>query len=167
MLYSSRGRKMSFYFMSFGLVLLRIAIRWNQTGNKFIGEPDIAKTYLLKNSTMLWLLVTISYLWNLSSLLYEIRHLKSPTFEIMIIAMSTAALSLKVSLTNEDSPEIIGNWLRFIVNFNFGIPIVIRVRLLFLILSVILFFAITLRLRHKTTSYRKAPNLNYNCYCYS
>ncbi|RKF63371.1 GPI ethanolamine phosphate transferase 2 [Erysiphe neolycopersici] len=148
--------KLGFHLLCFGLVLLRIAMRWNQTGNKFIGEPDIAKSYLLKHSTMLWLLVTISYLWNLSSLQHQIRHLKSPKFDIIIITMSTAALILKISLTDEDSPEIIGDWLRFIANLNFGIPIVIRVRLLFLILSVILFFAFTLRLRQRTTSYQTA-----------
>lgn len=153
----SREKKMSKYLMFLGLVLVRTAMRWNQTGNKFAGQPDIAKSFLLKHYRMLWLLVMISYLWNLFSLQSQ-RHnyLQSTVFDIITILISSAALSLKIALIDEDSPEIISDSLRSIANLSLGLSTVFRVRLIFFIMSVLLYFTIRLRLKHKITSYQTA-----------
>ncbi|KAF3207428.1 major facilitator super transporter protein [Orbilia oligospora] len=43
------------------LVLLRLTRRWNQTGQKHAGAPDITNTFLTNNPTILWALVFFSY----------------------------------------------------------------------------------------------------------
>ncbi|KAI5804032.1 alkaline-phosphatase-like protein [Peziza echinospora] len=43
------------------LLLLRITRRWNQTGQKHQGAPDIVTSLLLPNPTLLWILIFATY----------------------------------------------------------------------------------------------------------
>lgn len=144
-------------YLCFVLLAVRIATRWNQTGQKFASEPDIVNTFLLKHTTTLWALVFIAYLWNFQNM----KSQKSPyslpyLFEIMTFILSTAALTFKLAITGENSPEVVGKTLRTIINFaDFKIPVVFRARFFFILWTTILLLVILSRSNHNKTSFRK------------
>ena len=89
------------------LVAVRVTRRWNQTGQKWAGEPDIARTFFSGHKTTLWALVGATYLWNLQSLGSR-AFPRLPQFVGVAIAttLSTAAITFKLAFTSEDSPEL-------------------------------------------------------------
>ncbi|KAG9242411.1 GPI ethanolamine phosphate transferas-like protein 2 [Calycina marina] len=88
------------------LLLLRIIRRWNQTGQKWAGEPDISSLFF-DHKLIFWCLVGATYLWNLQSL----ANCGFSLFPKMAgraigAALSTAAVTFKLAFTIEDSPEL-------------------------------------------------------------
>ncbi|RAL60872.1 hypothetical protein DID88_010196 [Monilinia fructigena] len=99
------------FFTSISILIIvatRIARRWNQTGQKFSGDPDIARTFFSQHRLTLWTLVGATYVWNLQSLA---RRGFSRFPQIVAGAISTllatAAVTFKLAFTNEDSPELL------------------------------------------------------------
>ncbi|TAQ89779.1 hypothetical protein B7494_g1852 [Chlorociboria aeruginascens] len=89
-----------------GMTLL-FARRWNQTGQKFAGEPDIARKFLFDHNLTLWYLVGATYLWNLKSLANQgFPELPQLLSGALFTALTTAAVTFKFAFTNEDSPEL-------------------------------------------------------------
>ena len=90
------------------LLTLRILRRWNQTGQKHAGEPDIAKTFLPAHSLLLWVLVILSYLTVVYRL--DVRG-ASWVSSIMTAAAATAlvavAIRFKIAFTTADAPELL------------------------------------------------------------
>jgi ethanolaminephosphotransferase len=93
--------------------LLRVIRRWNQTGQKFAGEPDIAKAFLLTRKSYLWIAVTSTYVGltyvGLSGI-FSRRH--SPSFSnaiggVVSMSLGLAALTFKLAFVNNDAPELL------------------------------------------------------------
>ncbi len=90
------------------LALMRIVRRWNQTGQKYAGEPDIARTFLRSHNQVLWLLVLAAYL-NLTQRLARklfprtSRHISAASS----IALCVAALGFKIAFTKAEAPELL------------------------------------------------------------
>ncbi|PQE13922.1 gpi ethanolamine phosphate transferase 2 protein [Rutstroemia sp. NJR-2017a BBW] len=115
------------------LSLTRIARRWNQTGQKFAGDPDIARTFFSQHRGTFWNLVAITYLWNLQSL----ARTGFPGFPQVIAGaisalLTTAAVAFKLAFTYEDSPELLSGLAKSIAERDNGIPLVFRARLVFI-----------------------------------
>src|SRR5579862_6240245 len=90
------------------LIALRVARRWNQTGQKFAGEPDIAKSFLPLHSLILWGAVLTTYFDILQRLSRRgFRHAPIQISSIVAITLCLAAFSFKVSFTNADAPELV------------------------------------------------------------
>ncbi|KAL3425653.1 gpi ethanolamine phosphate transferase 2 [Phlyctema vagabunda] len=88
-------------------VATRISRRWNQTGQKFAGEPDIARHFFPEHKYSLLLLVLLTYLWNMQSLISS-AFTRFPRGRILIsMLLTTAAISFKVAFAHEDSPELL------------------------------------------------------------
>ena len=90
------------------LALMRIVRRWNQTGQKYAGEPDIARTFLPSHNRVLWLLVLAAYL-NITQRLAR-KLLPGTSLHISAassIALCVAALGFKVAFTKADAPELL------------------------------------------------------------
>ena len=89
------------------LVVSRVVRRWNQTGQKFAGEPDIARI-LLSYNRVLWLLAIATYLFAISKC-----HWRSPSRFSQVVAFSSntltllAAMAFKVAFTSADAPELL------------------------------------------------------------
>ena len=91
-----------------GVALIsRIARRWNQTGQKFAGEPDIV-TLLSKNNIILWILVTAAYALP-SRRLCRLAAKWHPSidFSLLPVPVTMIALLFKLSFTAADAPELV------------------------------------------------------------
>jgi ethanolaminephosphotransferase len=115
------------------LAALTISRRWNQTGQKHAGEPDIAHNFLVENSLLLWDFVGATYLWNLQSLSTRgFPRLPRLLVRLSVAALLIAAVTFKLAFTNEDSPELISGLAQTLVGLTAGIPLVQRARWVFM-----------------------------------
>jgi ethanolaminephosphotransferase len=140
---------------------LRVARRWNQTGQKFAGSPDIARDFLCNHTTFLWILVGITYLWNLNTLVTVVF---APFGQLLAgtigSALTTAALTFKLAFTNEDSPELLSDIARAMAGVDSGISLVTRARIIFLAVGVTLIMCLTTGLRKPLRANHKTNSLN-------
>lgn len=114
------------------LAALRIARRWNQTGQKFAGDPDIARTFLSSHNLLLWDAVGATYMWNMRCLATSgFSRLPKSLRQIFVPGLIIAAVTFKLAFTNEDAPELIDGLARTIVELTAGIPLVVRARAVF------------------------------------
>ena len=123
------------------LVLLRIIRRWNQTGQKWAGEPDISRTFF-DHKIIFWGFVGITYLWNLQSL----SSRGFPRFPKLAgraigAALITASVTFKLAFTNEDSPELM-LWSSPSSNPDLSVTLVTRARIAFIAISVALVYTL-------------------------
>ncbi|KIW09490.1 uncharacterized protein PV09_00368 [Verruconis gallopava] len=120
------------------LAFHRVAQRWNQTGQKFAGAPDIAQNILRPNAAILWLLVTMTYLMLLYRIGNHIVHdLKTgPALGTACsLAQVVPAYLFKLGFTANDAPELL-SWLGDDnVRLLEQIPLVGSARLIFLTLA--------------------------------
>ncbi|KAK3944311.1 GPI ethanolamine phosphate transferase 2 [Diplogelasinospora grovesii] len=93
------------------LVATRLIRGWNQTGQKFAGEPDIVKIFLASNPGLLCGLVGATYLWIWWELLVGFSNVPgSPAVNFVgATALTLAAATFKLAFTNEDAPELVLN----------------------------------------------------------
>lgn len=82
--------------------------RWNQTGQKYAGGPDISSRILPVYTWLLWLLILATYI----VISLRISHRAAagkPTRQINLLstAVCFAALAFKVAFTAADAPELL------------------------------------------------------------
>ena len=92
------------------IVLLRTVRRYNQTGQKFAGAPDIAHSFLSKHTTLVWALVLSTYLWNCLSLNSGFPHAPKQFSKAGSQALLLLAFTFKLAFTHEDAPEML-DWI--------------------------------------------------------
>lgn len=138
------------------LIVMRIARRWNQTGRKFAGEPDIARTFFSSHRLTLWILVGITYLWNIQSLATR-GFPRFPQLGAAAIATSlaTASITFKLAFTNEDSPELLAGPAKAMAatDSEFGLSLVTRARIVFIAIGLGLLYTLASSFGHT-----KRPN---------
>ncbi|EFX00445.1 GPI ethanolamine phosphate transferase [Grosmannia clavigera kw1407] len=96
------------------LTAFRLVRAWNQTGQKFAGAPDVAKTFLQPQPQLLWALVGATYVligWRLAGSLCSSR---SQAVVVMpaVVLLVALAFSFKLAFALEDSPELVGDAVR-------------------------------------------------------
>lgn len=89
-------------------ITLRILRRWNQTGQKYAGEPDIARTFLPAHNFLLWVLVILTYL----DVVQRISRRAIPWASRLgstaaAAALGAAAIGFKIAFTKADAPELL------------------------------------------------------------
>ncbi|XRM44552.1 major facilitator super transporter protein, variant 3 [Aspergillus tubingensis] len=82
----------------------RVLRRWNQTGQKYATEPDIARTFFPSHRLILWFLVILTYANTCRHLL---AHRLSKLWQLYCVAMALSAFLLKLSYVASDSPELL------------------------------------------------------------
>lgn len=87
----------------------RIIRRWNQTGQKQAGSPDIVKTFLSPSHLLLWSLVILAYLYFGANLTRGRGSNLPPLFWALSVTGVSAALSFKIAFTRADAPELLAN----------------------------------------------------------
>lgn len=85
----------------------RLIRRWNQTGQKFAAEPDIARTFFPSNPTVMWALVILTYADSGYHLLRSLPSSVLPRLGALVLAV--VALMFKLNFVASDSPELLVN----------------------------------------------------------
>ena len=141
------------------LISMRLARRWNQTGQKFAGEPDIARTFFSSHRLTLWTLVALTYLWNIQSLATK-GFSRFPQLAAGAIAttLATASITFKLAFTNEDSPELLAGPAKSMAatDSEFGLSLVTRARIVFLAIGLSLLYTLS-SFGHTKRPNRKLP----------
>jgi ethanolaminephosphotransferase len=126
-------------------ILNRIMRRWNQTGQKFAGESDIAHGFLSSRPKFLWALILLTYVasfWGLA----RSSPIKSKAWlsiwTTFCASLSIAAIFFKVSFAAADSPELLNEWMLKVVETGSSFSLVLQARVVFLGIFV-LFFILT------------------------
>lgn len=89
---------------------------WNQTGQKFAGEPDIVKSFLHPEPVRLWALVSITYLWLHRELLQAFDGLPTALSIAGSTGLVLSAFTFKLVFTNEDAPELVAGFARALLD---------------------------------------------------
>lgn len=122
---------------------LRIVRRWNQTGQKFAGEPDIARTYFSKHTELLWGLIAVAYIWNALTLVnLGFPRLPRPIATVLAVVLMVLAVTFKLAFTNEDAPELISERAMMILRLSAGWDLITRARMVFQSIAICLVFTI-------------------------
>jgi ethanolaminephosphotransferase len=120
------------------LGLHRLTQRWNQTGQKFAGEPDIVHSFCMPHPILLWSLVALTYLTILFRVRNHLTHfLKSGSLVGTLCSsmLCVSAFAFKLGFTANDAPELIA-WLGDdVVSSLQTIPLVGSARIVFLIIG--------------------------------
>ncbi|AEO69526.1 uncharacterized protein THITE_2120034 [Thermothielavioides terrestris NRRL 8126] len=133
------------------LLATRIIRSWNQTGQKFAGEPDIVKTFLHTNPVLLWCLIGATYVWVHRNLIYGLSGLPIWLNFAAATGLVLAAFTFKVAFTLEDAPELVTEFARRLLALNFtqDASLIARARAVFigiaLLTAVTIFFALSRR----------------------
>jgi ethanolaminephosphotransferase len=144
------------------LISMRISRRWNQTGQKFAGEPDIARTFFSNHKLTLWTLVALTYLWNIQSLAAR-GFSRFPQLAAGAIAtlLATASITFKLAFTNADSPELLAGPAKSMAatDSELGISLVTRARIVFMAIGLCLFYTLASSFGHT-----KRPNRTFQLF---
>ncbi|ORY63496.1 GPI ethanolamine phosphate transferase [Pseudomassariella vexata] len=113
------------------LTVVRLIRGWNQTGQKFAGEPDIVKLFLASNPQLLWCLIIGTYWMVAVQLLRGFGYLPSAVSFPLSIGLVASAVSFKLAFTNEDAPELVIGFARSVLDILDGPSLVTRARAVF------------------------------------
>ena len=100
------------------LTLFGISRRWNQTGQKYAGSPDLVSEVFSKRTWLLWTLVVGTYATVSRSLSNCARSWhRSNAMGILPVAVCVAAFMFKVAFTAADAPELFEGlpWVRLLL----------------------------------------------------
>ena len=106
--YNQQGYSFPF-FIGLAAVLGRIVRRWNQTGQKHAGDPDIAKNFLSSHQHFLWILVLCTYFYVGAKLADPNLNGRFNLLVPLILATVLAALEFKIAFTYADAPELLSD----------------------------------------------------------
>lgn len=120
------------------LAIHRLILRWNQTGQKHAGEPDIVHTFFPNHHILLWLLLLATYI-------YVGYGLSSKSFKFIMsgeAAVSTAvaiilpAIVFKLNFTQADAPELVRGLGESVRSFTKDLDLVVQARVVFVMLAI-------------------------------
>jgi ethanolaminephosphotransferase len=130
------SRKSLLLSILLSLAALRLIRGWNQTGQKFAGEPDIVKTFLAPNPNLLWTLVGLTYAWLHRDLIHGFSVLSSPVAFIASTGLVLTAFTFKLAFTAEDAPELLDPAISSILAYLPGSTLIARAQAVFIGLAV-------------------------------
>lgn len=145
-------------------VLHRITERWNQTGQKYAGAPDIVHEFLGRMAPLLWILILSTYATVAARIAYHLfRDLKvaSVISSTIAVGLCIPALTFKLGFTASDAPELLA-WLGQSPNGLLQeIPLIMTARLTFLSIAVAAASVLAKQLYLAHDIQKKKPPLPY------
>ncbi|KAI1429342.1 alkaline-phosphatase-like protein [Xylaria sp. FL1777] len=142
-----------FYIMTFiGLGMIKLTRSWNQTGQKFAGEPDIVTTFLLPNPTFLWALVWLTYLLVSRELTSNLDGVPTIISGSVVAGVVTSAVSFKLTFTKQDAPEVVVGLARFVADLFDGPSLVTQARAVFMGIGLVAIYPLYLLFFQQTKS---------------
>ena len=125
----------SLLWIMLALTALRLTRSWNQTGQKFAGEPDIVKIFLLEYPQSLWLLVGAMYLVVFVHIIPNLQPLPLVAVTAATSVLVTSAFAFKLAFTGEDAPELVVGVAKMLHDTFQGQSLLLRARIVFGIIS--------------------------------
>ncbi|UNI16291.1 major facilitator super transporter protein, variant 2 [Purpureocillium takamizusanense] len=123
------------------LTMLRLIRSWNQTGQKFAGEPDMVKLLLTPKPQLLWTLICLTYVLAAFQTLPNLSGLPFILATSATSVLVSAAFAFKLAFTAEDAPELVTGFAKALnVRFE-GQSLLSRARMVFAVLSLLVVFA--------------------------
>ncbi|KAK5997425.1 GPI ethanolamine phosphate transferase 2 [Cladobotryum mycophilum] len=117
------------YTMALGA--LRLIRGWNQTGQKFAGNPDIVKTFLIPNPQFLWILITSMYILVSFQILPLLSDMPFFIATGAISILASTSFKFKLAFTAEDAPELVVGFARNLLDIFQGGLLISRARIVF------------------------------------
>lgn len=112
----------------------RFTRRWNQTGQKFAGEPDIVQYLTSSQPKILWALVLLTYMVNCQSTIQSTPFsdiFGKSLWAFLSVTISLAAFIFKISFTAADAPELLAPMMLRITEWGFQTSLVFQARVVF------------------------------------
>jgi len=136
--------------LALGMTGTRLIRGWNQTGQKFAGEPDIVKTFIATNPSLLWTLVFLTYGVMVQAGMHK-RLGSIPALGMRFLSSIAVVLAIwfKMSFTREDAPELTIGLVEGTTNLlsAFGVSLVSQARRVFAAAGILAAYALYLGLR--------------------
>ena len=145
------SHRLSRTFSASTLVLcMPILRKWNQTGQKWAGEADIARNVMPSHNYALWALILLTYV----ELARQSSKRILPSAPRAIASVAVAVLSIsslifKVSFTIADAPELLLGFERFIPSSIASKTLITQARSIFASTTLLFLLSIVLILRHR------------------
>lgn len=132
---------------TFAAITTRVIRGWNQTGQKFAGDPDIVKMFLHPEPVRLWVLISLTYLWMHRQLMQAFDGLPTSLSISGSSGLVLLAFAFKLAFTNEDAPELVAGFARALLNLSQGASLVMRAQAVFVGLALaaacVVYFIVT------------------------
>ncbi|KAJ5375351.1 Alkaline phosphatase-like alpha/beta/alpha [Penicillium concentricum] len=127
----------------------RLLRRWNQTGQKFAAEPDIARTFFVRHPEIFWGLYILTYVDAGRHLLKSIPI--SGILKLGALAPVVLAFTFKLHFVTSESPELLdGTFISQIVKeWPYSLSLVSHARLVFYGLALVVLLALFVRKRSR------------------
>ena len=94
--------------MALVTLLFGVTRRWNQTGQKYAGSPDLVSEVFSRHTWLLWFLVVGTYAVMSRSLSRQARlWCASASMSVLPVAICIAAITFKITFTAADAPELL------------------------------------------------------------
>lgn len=149
---NAKATKHTLVTMATALLYLRVLRNWNQTGQKFAGEPDIVTIMLTPRPSLLWILVLSAYALVAWQLYHELSDVPSIISGSLITGLVTSAVSFKLAFTKEDAPELMTGFAGSLAAAFSGPTLVELARAVFMGLGLASIYPLYLLLRRPTSS---------------
>lgn len=118
------------------LLLARVIRRWNQTGQKHAGGPDIANYIVSTKPFLLWLLVLVAYVDAARRLFRCGLPLASRTISFAVFfSLCFAALRFKIAFTYANAPELFIGLPNFLIELAGNTSLVAHCKIIFLVIG--------------------------------
>ncbi|KAI0554200.1 alkaline-phosphatase-like protein [Xylaria curta] len=144
-----------FTMTALGLGMMRLTRSWNQTGQKFAGEPDIVTIFLMPSPTLLWALVWSTYFLVSRELLNDLDGIPTVISGSVVAGVVTSAVSFKLTFTKQDAPELVVGLARILADFFDGPSLVTQARAVFMGIGLTAIYPLYLLCFQPTKSSRK------------
>ena len=116
----------------------RLAVRWNQTGQKHAGEPDIVHAVFPGNHILMWILILTTYI-STGFLLHNrtFAGIFMPELAAFAdVALIVPAMVFKLNFTQADAPELVRGLAMRIREWTEPFSLVLQARVVFAALAV-------------------------------
>lgn len=120
-------------------ICYRFLRRWNQTGQKFTIEPDIARDFFPKHQNVLWFLVILTYADTCWHLLRSMPTLAG--WHLTTVIVTLIAFAFKLNSVASDSPELLNASFLGPIG-NIGLSLVLQARLVFGGIALLMLFPV-------------------------
>lgn len=117
------------------LLLFGISRRWNQTGQKYAGDPDILTESVAPNPFFLWFLIIATYsIFSRNLSQRAAKWMDSTRMGVLPVLVAMTAFIFKVAFTAADAPELVNDVLvlRPLINFVHKYPLLNLARVCFM-----------------------------------
>lgn len=144
---NAKSARQTLVTMATALLCLRVLRNWNQTGQKFAGEPDIVTIMLLPHPSLMWVMVLSTYALVAWQLYQELKDVTPVISGSLITGLVTSAVSFKLAFTREDAPELMTGFAGRLANAFSGPTLLELARAVFMGLGLAAIYPIYLLLR--------------------